>query len=272
MTTETRRDFLKASVASGFALAVQPVAATTLQTDSTGLTAGMVQIGPLPAYRAMPAAATGPLPTVIVIQEIFGVHEHIQDLCRRLAKQGYLAIAPELFYRYGDARQYAEVDSLIRELVSKVPDAEVLADLDATAAWAASQGGDPQRLAVTGYCWGGRITWLYAAHTSKVKAGVAWYGRLVGPTNPNTPRQPIDVASQLKAPVLGLYAGQDKGISLESVAQMQAALKAQKQSFAFQIYDTAAHGFNADYRPSYNAAAAQDAWAAMLAWFKRFGV
>lgn len=272
MNTESRRDFLKLSIASGFALAVQPIAASTVTTDSDGLLAGMVTIGELPAYRAQPADAKGALPTVIVIQEIFGVHEHIQDLCRRLAKQGYLAIAPELFYRQGDPRAFAEVNDLIKELVSKVPDAQVLSDLDATAQWAASHGGDAQRLAVTGFCWGGRITWLYAAHNPNLKAGVAWYGRLVGQSTALTPRHPVDVAKQLKAPVLGLYAGQDKGISLETVEQMKAALKQQSRPFGMVVYESAAHGFNADYRPSYQAAAAQDAWSSMLNWFKRYGV
>ncbi|WP_373974132.1 dienelactone hydrolase family protein [Chitinibacter sp. SCUT-21] len=272
MSTDSRRDFLKASLASGFALAVKPVAASTIVTDGEGLNAGMVMIGDMPAYRAQPNNAQGTLPTVIVIQEIFGVHEHIQDLCRRLAKAGYLAIAPELFFRQGDPRSYAEVNDLIKELVSKIPDAQVMSDLDATAAWAANNGGDAQRLAVTGFCWGGRITWLYAAHNANLKAGVAWYGRLMGQTSELTPKHPIDVAKQLKAPVLGLYAGQDKGISLESVEKMKAALRLQQQPYGMSVYEEATHGFNADYRSSYHAAAAQDGWRSMLRWFQRFGV
>lgn len=272
MKIDSRRSFLQASVLTGFALAVQPVAASTMQTDSAGLTTGWVQIGDLPAFRAQPENATGALPTVIVIQEIFGVHEHIQDLCRRLAKLGFLAIAPELYFRQGDPRQFADVSTLIKEIVSQVPDAQVLRDLDATVAWAAQHAGDPARLAVTGFCWGGRITWLYAAHNPKVKASAAWYGRVVGAKSAMNPQQPIDIAKQLKSPVLGIFGGQDQGISLESVEQMREALKRQQQPFQLVIYDEAGHGFNADYRPSFHAAAAEDGWQTMLAWFKRFGV
>ncbi|WP_348943765.1 dienelactone hydrolase family protein [Chitinibacter sp. FCG-7] len=272
MKIDTRRDFLKISLASGFALAVQPVAASTIQTDSEGLLAGEIRIGDMPGYRAQPAGTSAALPTVIVIQEIFGVHEHIQDLCRRLAKQGYLAIAPELYYRQGDPRTYTDTNELVKNLVSQVPDAQVMSDLDQVAQWAASHGGDANRLAVTGFCWGGRITWLYAAHNPKLKAGVAWYGRLIGQASANTPKQPIDVARELKAPVLGLYAGQDKGISLDSVEQMKAALKQQRQPFGMSVYESATHGFNADYRPSYHEAAARDAWESMLKWFRQFGV
>ncbi|WP_410499979.1 dienelactone hydrolase family protein [Chitinibacter sp. S2-10] len=272
MMLDTRRDFLKISLASGFALAVQPVAAGTIQTDSEGLLAGEIRIGDMPGYRAQPAGTSAALPTVIVIQEIFGVHEHLQDVCRRLAKQGYLAIAPELYYRQGDPRSYADINELIKNIVSKVPDAQVMSDLDTVASWAASNGGDAKRLAVTGFCWGGRITWLYAAHNPNVKAGVAWYGRLVGVTNEMTPKNPIDIARDLKAPVLGLYAGQDKGISLESVEQMKVALKQQRQPFGMSVYESATHGFNADYRPSYHEAAAKDGWESMLRWFRRFGV
>ncbi len=267
-----RRDFLKVSLASGFALAVQPVAASTIETDSEGLLVGAIQIGELPAYRAQPSDASGVLPTVIVIQEIFGVHEHIQDVCRRLAKQGYLAIAPELFFRQGDPRSYSDVNELIKNLVSQIPDAQVMSDLDASAQWAAAHGGDAQRLAITGFCWGGRITWLYAAHHPHLKAAVAWYGRLAGPSSPLTPTQPLDVVRSLKSPVLGLYAGQDKGIGLDTVAQMKDALKHQSQPYGISVYESAGHGFNADYRPSYHPAAAQDAWKSMLAWFRRFGV
>ncbi|AMC34607.1 dienelactone hydrolase family protein [Janthinobacterium sp. B9-8] len=272
MPATARRTFLKTSLLAGFALAVKPVAASTIQTDTAGLQAGPVQIGDLPAYRAQPAHAVSPLPTIIVIQEIFGVHEHIQDLCRRLAKQGYLAIAPELYFRQGDPRQFSDTSTLVKELVSKVADEQVLADLDSVAAWAGQHGGNPQRLAVTGFCWGGRITWLYAAHNPKIKASAAWYGRLTGQTSSSTPRHPIDIARQIKSPVLGLYAGKDQGISLESVEQMRKALRPQPQPFNLVVYDNASHGFNADYRPSYHPAAAHDAWETMLNWFKRFGV
>jgi carboxymethylenebutenolidase len=272
MQVDSRRGFLQASLLTGFALAVQPVMASTIQTDEAGLDTGWVKIGEMPAFQARPKNTSGPLPTIIVIQEIFGVHEHIQDLCRRLAKLGYLAIAPELFFRQGDPRKFTDVSLLIKELVSQVPDVQVMQDLDAVATWAGQNGGDPARLAVTGFCWGGRITWLYAAHNPKVKASTAWYGRLVGAPSVNNPVHPLDIAKQLKSPVLGLYAGKDQGISLESVEQMRQALKRQAQPFKLVIYDEAGHGFNADYRPNFHPAAAQDAWATMLAWFKQFGV
>ncbi|HSC79740.1 MAG TPA: dienelactone hydrolase family protein [Chitinolyticbacter sp.] len=271
-----RRTFLADSLATGFALAAGPAAATAIRTDSSGLIAGPVHIPrgdvSLPAYRAQPESASGPLPVVLVIQEIFGVHEYIQDVCRRLAKQGYLAIAPELYFRQGDATKYNDVPTLISELVSKVPDDQVLADLDATAAWAAANHGDANRVAITGFCWGGRITWLYAAHNPKLKAAVAWYGRLVGQPSPNNPRHPIEVVGALKAPVLGLYGGKDQGIPLESVEQMREALKRNRKAGQFYVYDEAGHAFHADYRPSYQAAAAQDGWKEMLTWFKRYGV
>ncbi|AZN36502.1 dienelactone hydrolase family protein [Iodobacter ciconiae] len=270
MPEAARRTFLQNSLIAGFALAVKPVAASTIQTDSSGLLVGPVNIGEMPAYRAQPAQAAQALPTIIVIQEIFGVHEHIQDLCRRLARQGYLAIAPELYYRQGDPRQFSDTQLLIKELVSKVPDEQVLADLDQTAQWAAAQGGDPQRLAVTGFCWGGRITWLYAAHQPKVKASVAWYGQLTGQASSSNPLHPVDIAQKIKSPVLGLYAGKDQGISLESIEQMRKTLRLQTQYIV--VYDDASHGFNADYRPSYHPAAAQDGWKMMLDWFKRFGI
>ncbi|BCL75544.1 carboxymethylenebutenolidase [Jeongeupia sp. HS-3] len=271
----SRRVFLSGTLAAGFALAVRPVAATTIPTDSNGLLAGVVQIplagASLPAYRAQPAGVTTPLPTVIVVQEIFGVHEHIQALCRRLAKQGYLAIAPELYFRQGDPRKYPEVDQLMK-LVMSVPDAQVLDDLDATLAWAAQNGADAKRMAITGFCWGGRIVWLYAARNPALKAAVAWYGRLVGVASANTPRQPLDVAAAIKVPVLGLYGGQDKGITAESIAQMRVAIKAAKVPVDIIVYPDAGHGFNADYRPSYNEAAARDGWKKMLSWFKQHGV
>lgn len=272
-----RRGFMVTALAAGFALAVQPVMAqTAISTDSEGLAAGEVKIpvagGEIPAYRAQPATGSG-WPVVLVVQEIFGVHEHIKDLCRRLAKQGYLAIAPELYARQGDPRQYSNVQQLIEQLVSKVPDTQVLADLDASAAWAAANGGDGGRLAITGFCWGGRITWLYSAHNSQVKAGVAWYGRVVGEKSALNPQHPIDVAGQLKAPVLGLYGGQDQGIPLASLEQMRAALAASgnaaSQASLIHVYPDAPHAFNADYRPSYRAAEAADGWARMLAWFKQ---
>lgn len=272
----SRRDFLNSAVGVGFALAVQPIAASAILTDGDGLSAGAVEIptGPavMPGYMAKPAAAGGPLPVVLVVQEIFGVHEHIRDLCRRLAKAGYLAVAPELYFRQGDPSKVASIGELLSGLVSKVPDSQVQADLDATLAWAGGHGGDVKRAAVTGFCWGGRQTWLYAAHNPALKAGAAWYGRLQGEAGANTPRQPLDVVAQLHAPVLGLYGGLDKGIPLESVDKMKAALRAAGKPSEIVVYPEADHGFNADYRPTYNAAAAADAWRRMLQWFKQHGV
>ena len=278
-----RRGFLVSSLAAGFALAVQPVMAqTAISTDSEGLTAGEVRIptgdGEMPAYRAQPAqpAPGSRLPVILVVQEIFGVHEHIKDLCRRLAKQGYLAIAPELYARQGDPRPYTNVQQLISEIVSKVPDAQVLSDLDACAQWAAGHGGDADRLGITGFCWGGHIAWLYSAHNPRLKASVAWYGRVVGDRSALTPRNPIDVAGELKAPVLGLYGGQDQGIPQSSLEQMRAALaaadNAASRASTIHVYPDAPHAFNADYRPSYRAPEAADGWARMLAWFRQHAV
>jgi carboxymethylenebutenolidase len=270
-----RRNFVVTVLGSGFALAVQPVSAQTITTDAAGLTAGEVRIpvkdGEIPAYRAMPAGP-GPFAVVLVVQEIFGVHEHIKDLCRRLAKSGYLAVAPELYARQGDVSGMKDVQEILTAVVSKVPDAQVMSDLDATVAWAAGTGkGDIGRLAVTGFCWGGRITWLYAAHNPKVKAGVAWYGRLVGQTSELTPAYPIDLAAGLTVPVLGLYGGADQGIPLDSVERMRAALSSGKSGSEIVVYKEAPHGFNADYRPSYRKDAATDGWTRMLAWFNRNG-
>ena len=270
-----RRNFVVTVLASGFALAVQPVSAQTITTDVQGLIAGEVKIpvkdGEIPAYRAMPAGG-GPFPVALVVQEIFGVHEHIKDLCRRLAKSGYLAVAPELYARQGDVSRMKDIQEILSTVVSKVPDAQVMGDLDAAAAWAAGTGeGDISRLAVTGFCWGGRITWLYAAHNPKVKAGAAWYGRLVGQTGDLTPANPIDLASALTVPVLGLYGGADQGIPLDTVEKMRAALAAGNSGSEIVVYREAPHGFNADYRPSYRKDAATDGWTRMLAWFKRNG-
>jgi carboxymethylenebutenolidase len=271
----TRRDFVMTTLATGFAAAVQPVAASTqISTDAAGLTAGEVKIavkdGEIPAYRAMPAGGKN-LPTVLVVQEIFGVHEHIKDVCRRLAKAGYLAIAPELYARQGDVSKLADIDK-IWPIVAKVPDAQVMSDLDAAAAWAAGNGGDAGKLAVTGFCWGGRITWMYSAHSRKVKAGVAWYGRVVGQGSEMTPKHPIDVANDLKAPVLGLYGGADAGVPNDTVDRMRAALKAAGKPSEIHTYPEMPHGFHADYRPSYRKEAAEDGWKRLLAWFKKHGV
>ncbi|WP_047197519.1 dienelactone hydrolase family protein [Caldimonas brevitalea] len=273
-----RRNFVKTAVGSGFAAAVLPVTAQTIKTDSEGLTVGEVTIPvkdfKMPAYRAQPAGKKGKLPVVLVVSEIFGVHEHIADVARRFAKRGYLAIAPELFVRQGDASAYGEIAKLQAEVISKVPDAQVMQDLDATVAWAKEQGGDVSKLGITGFCWGGRITWLYATQ-GPVKAGVAWYGRLVGTSSELTPKHPVDLAAQLKAPVLGLYGGQDAGIPLESVDKMQAALasgSAAAKRSQIHVYPDAPHAFHADYRPSFRKEAAEDGWKRCLDWFEKHGV
>jgi carboxymethylenebutenolidase len=276
----SRRGFLVTALGAGFALAVQPVMAqTAITTDSAGLTAGEIQVptpdGNMPAYRAQPAQGNN-FPVILVVQEIFGVHEYIKDTCRRLAKLGYQAIAPELYARQGDPRQYTDIPELIAKVVSKVPDSQVMADLDACAAWAQANGGDSGRLGITGFCWGGRIVWLYAAHNPKVKAGVAWYGRLTSPASEMTPRHPLDVAGKLNGAVLGLYGGQDAGIPPDTVKKMQEALAestnpASKAS-AIHVYPDAPHAFHADYRSSYRKAEAEDGWMRMHAWFKTHGV
>lgn len=270
-----RRDFLVTKLAAGFALAVQPITAATITTDTKGITAGEVKIptadGEMPGYRAMPAKGSN-FPTVIVIQEIFGVHEHIKDVCRRLAKGGYMAVAPELYARQGDVSQKTDIQEIIREVVSKVPDSQVMSDLDATADWAAKNSGNAEKLAATGFCWGGRTVWMYAAHSDRLKAGVAWYGRLITPANEMSPTNPIDVADKLKAPVLGIYGGKDQGIPMESVEKMQAALKAGGPKSMIQVYPDAGHGFHADYRDSYREVDAKSAWQRMLIWFKKHNV
>jgi carboxymethylenebutenolidase len=268
---------LVTSLAVGFAAAVSPVQADTVITTGTeGLTAGEVKIpvadGEIPAYRAMPEKQ-GRLPVVLVVQEIFGVHEHIKDMCRRFAKEGYLAIAPELYARQGDVSKMTDYKQIFAEVVSKVPDAQVMSDLDATVAWAGKSGpGDVARVGVTGFCWGGRITWLYAAHSATLKAGVAWYGRLAGEAKPLQPKYPVDVAADLRAPVLGLYGGQDQGIPLADVEKMRAALAAAKNPSRIDVFPDAGHGFNADYRPSYRAEDAKEGWRRCLAWFREHGV
>jgi carboxymethylenebutenolidase len=276
-TNVDRREMLTAGLAAGFAAAVSPVAAqTVIHTDSEGLVAGEVSIPAadreIPAYRAMPAKS-GTFPVILVVQEIFGVHEHIRDVCRRLAKQGYMAIAPELYARQGSVADIADVKEIISKVVSKVPDAQVMSDLDATVAYAKASGhGDIAKLGITGFCWGGRITWLYTAHSAQVKAGVAWYGKVVGDGTANTPRHPVDIAAELKAPVLGLYGGADQGIPAESINRMRAACKAAGKQCEIVVYPDTPHAFNADYRPSYRPEAAKDGWSRMLAWFRANGV
>jgi carboxymethylenebutenolidase len=254
------------------------IAQTAIKTPIAGLVAGEVTIDvngfKMPAYRSAPAGKSD-LPVVLVISEIFGVHEYIADVTHRLAQAGYMAIAPELFVRQGDPSAYGEMAKLQSEIIAKVPDAQVMADLDATVAWASRNGGNAQKLAMTGFCWGGRITWLYAAHQPQLKAGVAWYGRLVGNTTAQTPAHPLALASQLKAPVLGLYGSADTGIPLDTVEKMKAALAqgpGAAKSSEFMVYPEAPHAFHADYRPTYRKAAADDGWQRMLNWFKKQGV
>jgi carboxymethylenebutenolidase len=270
-----RRDFLKVVLGSGFAAAALPVSAqTVLATDTAGLKTGSYTVEvngqKVPVYRAEPEGKTN-LPVVLVVSEIFGVHEHIADVARRFAKQGYLALAPDLFVRHGDASKEASIAELMKNIVSKASDAEVLGDLDACVAWARASGGNVDKLAVTGFCWGGRIVWLYCAHNPKVKAGAAWYGRLVGEASTLQPRHPIDIAANLKVPVLGLYGAKDQGIPLDTVEKMKVALAQGNSKSAFVVYPEAGHAFNADYRPSYVASAAKDGWERTLAWFKANG-
>lgn len=277
MADLTRRQFIIAStLAAGFALAAHPILAEVITTDTKGLVAGEVKIpvkdGEIPAYRAMPAKGNK-FPTVLVIQEIFGVHEHMQDVCRRFAKLGYLAIAPEMFVRQGDVSKLTDVQEIISKVVSKVPDAQVMSDLDATVAWAQkSSKGNTNKLGITGFCWGGRVTWLYSAHNPNVKAGVAWYGRLVGESNPLTPQHPVDIAAKLKVPVLGLYGGSDNGIPVATVEQMREALKAGNSGSEILVYPDTPHAFFADYRPSFREEQAQDGWKRLKVWFKQHGV
>lgn len=272
----TRREFMTtAALTTGFAVAVQPVLAKVISTDTQGLIAGAVKIpvkdGEIPAYRAQPDQGEN-FPIVLVIQEIFGVHEHIQDVVRRFAKLGYLAIAPELFIRQGDVSKLTNIDE-IRAIVSKVPDAQVLSDLDNIVTWAVkSAKGNADKLAITGFCWGGRITWLYAAHNPNVKAGVAWYGRVVGKATELQPKHPVDIASKLKVPVLGLYGGQDTGIPVDTVEQIREKLKSSSSKSEIIVYPDAPHAFFADYRPSYREKEAKDGWQRLQTWFKQYGV
>lgn len=278
--TLDRRAFLTTSVAVGFAAAVQPVMAQVIHTDNDGIVAGEVQVpvkdGRIPAYRAYPAKGTAPFPTVIVVHEIFGVHEHIQDVVRRFAKLGYYAICADLYSRDGDVAKMEKMDEVMA-VVRKTPDAQVLSDLDSTVDYLKTTGqADVKRVGITGFCWGGRVTWLYAAHNPQVvKAGVAWYGPLVRPGTELQPKNPIDIVKDLHGPVLGLYGGADTGISQESVEKMRAALKtgsAAAQKSQIDVYPDTPHAFNADYRPSYRKEAAEDGWKKALAWFKANGV
>ena len=271
-----RRGFIVTALGAGFALATQPIMAqTAIKTDSEGLLAGEVNVpvadGSMVAYRAQPAKGTN-FPVILVVSEIFGVHEYIADVCRRLAKLGYQAIAPELFARHGDPRKMSNVQEILSGVVAKTPDAGVMSDLDACVAWTGKNGGDASRLGITGFCWGGRITWLYAAHNPRVKAGVAWYGRIDSPANEVTPKHPIDIAAEIKAPVLGLYGGADQGIPLDDVEAMRDAIKKAAGKSQIHVYADAPHAFHADYRPTYRKTQADDGWKRMQAWFKANGV
>ena len=275
-TDFTRRAFVMTSLAAGFAAAVQPVSAETITTDANGLTAGEVKVpvkdGEIPAYRAMPASG-GPFATVLVIQEIFGVHEHIKDVCRRFAKLGYFAVAPALYAREGDVSGMSDIQEIISKVVSKVPDAQVASDLDATAAWAKSTGkADTSRMGATGFCWGGRQTWLYAIHNPNLKAAVAWDGPLAGKTDALHPKTVLEQAKDVKVPVLGLYGGADQGIPVADIEKMRDELKAANKPSEIVIYPDTPHGFHADYRPSYRPEQAKDGWARLQAWFKKNGV
>ena len=275
--TLARRTFVTTLVA-GFTLAAGPVSADAIITDTNGLDAGEVSVpvadGHIPAYRARPSGKPHAA-TIIVVQEIFGVHEHIKDLCRRLAHTGYYAIAPSLYARQGDPGKYdmAHVMDLMKDIVAKVPDAEVMGDIDSTVAFAKGEGADTARLAITGFCWGGRVVWLYSAHNHDVKAGAAWYGPLAGTDNDLRPHTAIELAGAVKAPVLGLYAGMDQNITAQNIDDMKTALAASGNTKSrIDVFADAQHGFNADYRPSYNERDAKDGWARMLAWFKDNGV
>ena len=276
-----RKALAGAALGTTFALAVQPVQAQTMiTTPSDGLTAGAVKVKTkdgkdMDAYRAMPASGQG-FGTILVVQEIFGVHAHIADMCRRFAKVGYYAIAPELYFRQGDAKTYTDIAKLMSEVVNKVPDEQVMGELDSAVAFAKGEGkADTTKLGITGFCWGGRVVWMYDAHNPAVKAGVAWYGPLVRPATELQPKNPIDLVKDLHGPVLGLYGGADTGISQESVEKMRAALKtgsAAAQKSQIDVYPDTPHAFNADYRPSYRKEAAEDGWKKCLAWFKANGV
>ncbi|NET06294.1 MAG: dienelactone hydrolase family protein [Symploca sp. SIO2B6] len=273
----TRRQFIiVTTLVAGFAACTKPISSQVITTDTQGLIAGEVKIpvedGEIPAYRAMPATG-GNFPVVLVVQEIFGVHEHLQDICRRFAKLGYLAIAPELYARQGDVSQISNIQEIISQVVSKVPDAQVMSDLDATVAWADKSGkGNINQIGITGFCWGGRIVWLYAAHNPNLKAGVAWYGRLVGESTALTPKHPLDVVNELKVPILGLYGGNDSLIPTQTVEQMRQALATKETGSEIILYPEAPHGFFADYRPTYRQEAATDGWKRLQAWFKQHGV
>lgn len=271
-----RRGFMVTSLGAGFAVASQPLLAQAITTDTAGLTAGEVKVtvkdGTIPAYRAMPAKP-GKYPVILVVQEIFGVHAHIQDMCRRYAKLGYYAIAPEMFSRQGDVSKMTDIGEILSKVVANVPDAQVNADLDATVAFAAASGhADTARLGLVGYCWGGRTAWLYAHHNPKVKAAVSYYGLLNGMKSPIKANDPIDIGSALKVPVLGLYASNDSFVKNEVIDQMRVAIGKGTSGSEIVVFPGVNHGFNADYRPTYDKAAATYAFKLAGDWFKERGV
>ena len=271
-----RREFIHLGIGAGFALAVSPAAAWAITTSDEGIVAGPVMIPTggksMPGYRALPKGK-GPFPTVVVIQEIFGIHEYIQDVCRRLAREGYFAVAPSLYFREGDATKIEDISKIVSDIVSKVPQKQVWADLDATLEWLkTTKSSDEARIGITGFCWGGGVTWMYSAHQPKIKAAVAWYGKLSGQPTPINSKFPFDIGATIKTPVLGLYGGQDKGIPQTDVEKMRGLLKQGQSGSEIIVYPDAEHGFHADYRPSYNEKAAKDGWSRLLAWFKAHGV
>ena len=270
-----RRTVVMTSVITGFSLAADRAHGQEIHTGTEGLEAGETKIFSdavdLPGYYAKPAGA-GPFPMVLVIEEIFGVHEHIKDICRRLAKVGYLAVAPELYARIGDLSTMTDVGQIVRDVISKAPDEQLMRDLDNTIVWAGKNGGDLGRIGVTGFCRGGRDVWLYDAHNPALRAAVAWYGPVGGQPSAIQPKTAADVAGDLHAPLLGLYGKEDQSIPVAALLQAESKAKSAGKTIEIIVYDNAGHGFNADYRPSYKAAAAMDGWNRMLAWFKKYGV
>ena len=273
--SQTRRTFLMTSLMTGFTAAVARAQTAPIRTGTNGLAASETQIpvsdGQLPAYYARPTGA-GPFPTILVIEEIFGVHEYIQDVCRRFAHEGYFAVAPELYARIGDPSKYTDPHEIYDKIILKAPDATMLSDLDSTAAWAATHGGAPVRLGVTGFCRGGRDTWLCAEHNPHLKAAVAWYGPVKGAVSEIQPHTPTDEAAALRCPLLGLYGGRDDSIKPADVEAAAQVARDAGHTVEIKLFPEAGHGFHADYRSSYNKDAAEQGWADALAWFRAHGV
>lgn len=275
MAKYTRRHFIITSLSVGFTLAVRPLAATVINTNTEGLEVGEVKIpvidGEIPAYIAMPNVGNN-FPTILVVHEIFGVHEHIKDVCRRFAKLGYMAIAPELLARQGDVYRESDIEKLI-DIALSAPDSQVISDLDATIAWVEKSGkGNPNKLGIVGFCWGGRIVWMYSNYNKKLKAGASWYGHLVNEYNSLQEQHPIDITSSLKVPILGFYGGADEGIPVSDVVQMEKMLKRSSSNSKIILYPNAPHGFHADYRSEYRQKAAESSWQQMQQWFNQHGL